>query len=207
MSVRSGSRQRDSALVAILAGGRGRRLGGEKALVELGGRTLISYPLQAARAAGLEALTVAKRDSPLPPLEAPVLCEPDHPRHPLCGVVAALQHVRDAGRSQRPVLVLACDMPFVSAALLGWLARRHGETVAVEVTGRVQPFPALYRPAQLERLEAELAAARPLRATLELLQATVVSEQTLRAFGEPRRLCFSVNEPADLQAARRCLAS
>src|SRR5207244_2593721 len=89
---------------------------------------------------------------------------------------------------------------------LGWLARRHGETVAVEVTGRVQPFPALYRPAQLERLEAELAAARPLRATLELLQATVVSEQTLRAFGEPRRLCFSVNEPADLDRVARAQA-
>jgi len=207
MSGRRGSRQRDSALVAVLAGGRGRRLGGEKALVELGGRTLISYPLQAARGAELEALVVAKRDTALPPVHAPVLREPDQPRHPLCGVVAALQHVRDAGRSQRPVLVLACDMPFVSAALLGWLARRHGETVAVEVTGRVQPFPALYRPAQLERLEAELAAARPLRATLELLQATVVSEQTLRAFGEPRRLCFSVNEPADLQAVRRCLES
>ncbi len=125
MCGRGGSGQRDSALVAVIAGGRGRRLGGEKALVELGGRTLISYPLQAAHGAELEALVVAKRDTTLPPVHAPVLREPDQPRHPLCGVVAALQHVRAAGRSRRPVLVVACDMPFVSAALLGWLARRH----------------------------------------------------------------------------------
>jgi hypothetical protein len=93
----------------------------------------------------------------------------------------------------------------VSAALLGWLARRRAETVALEVAGRVQPFPALYRPTQLVRLEAELAAARPLRATLELLGAMVVGEPELRAFGEPERLCFSVNDPADLRLARRWL--
>ena len=34
--------------VAVLAGGRGSRIGGDKALVQLGGRPLIAYPLAAA---------------------------------------------------------------------------------------------------------------------------------------------------------------
>lgn len=45
---------------AVLAGGRGSRLGGAKATVELGGRPLISYPLAALAAAGIEAFVVAK---------------------------------------------------------------------------------------------------------------------------------------------------
>ena len=65
--------------VAILAGGRGSRIGGDKALVQLGGRPLISYPLAAAKAAGLDAVVVAKRNTKLPPLDVPVLLEPDAP--------------------------------------------------------------------------------------------------------------------------------
>ena len=47
-------------LVAVLAGGASRRMGAPKACVELGGRPLISYPLEAAAAAGLSAVVVAK---------------------------------------------------------------------------------------------------------------------------------------------------
>ena len=59
----------------ILAGGLGRRIGGAKAVVQLGGRPLISYPLQALQAALGEVAIVAKPDTtrrdstaaPIPP--------------------------------------------------------------------------------------------------------------------------------------------
>jgi molybdenum cofactor guanylyltransferase len=53
------------ALGVVLAGGRGSRLGGAKPTAELGGRPLISYPLAALAAAGLEAVVVAKSDTDL----------------------------------------------------------------------------------------------------------------------------------------------
>ena len=53
----------------ILAGGRGSRLGGEKATVQLGGRPLISYPLAAMKAAVGEAVVLAKPMTRLPALE------------------------------------------------------------------------------------------------------------------------------------------
>ena len=55
-------------IVAVLAGGRGRRMGASKATVALAGEPLISRPLAAARAAGLEAVVVAKPDTALPEL-------------------------------------------------------------------------------------------------------------------------------------------
>ena len=52
--------------VVVLAGGLSRRMGQPKAGVLLGGRPLIAWPLAAARAAGLEAVVVAKAGSVLP---------------------------------------------------------------------------------------------------------------------------------------------
>ena len=60
----------DGAVAVVLAGGLSRRMGVPKALVELGGRPLLAWPLAAALDAGLEAFVVAKRGSPLPPLDA-----------------------------------------------------------------------------------------------------------------------------------------
>jgi len=97
-------------IVAILAGGRSRRMGRPKPGVELGGRPLISYPLEAARGAGLGPWIVAKRETELPPGDCRLLIEPDEPRHPLLGVVTALRAARPA-----PVVVVAADMPFVTA--------------------------------------------------------------------------------------------
>jgi len=98
----------------ILAGGAGTRIGGSKAVVNLNGRPLISYPLEAMwRALGQVAI-VAKIDTELPSVAGvTVWIEPDEPRHPLLGVVHALG-LADG----RPVLVCPVDLPFVSPGLI-----------------------------------------------------------------------------------------
>lgn len=186
-------------IVAILAGGRSRRMGRPKPSVELGGRPLISYPLAAARAAGLEAWIVAKPDSELPPSECRVLREPEEPRHPLCGVVAALREARPA-----PVVAVAADMPFVEADLLRLLAAAES-TAAVEAGGRLQPLLARYAPENLEPLERAVEAGTAATAALQELKPEVIDEATLRRFGDPERICFNVNSPADLARAERLL--
>src|SRR6478609_3299075 len=83
----------------VLAGGRGRRIGGDKAIVELEGRPLVLYPVEALHEVCDDVAVVAKRDSLLPALAgvADLWVEPDEPRHPLAGVAHAL-HLA-AGRS------------------------------------------------------------------------------------------------------------
>jgi molybdenum cofactor guanylyltransferase len=194
-----------NAIVAVLAGGRGERLGGGKPNVLLGGRALIRYPLAAARDAGLEAIVVAKPKTALPDLREAVVREPEHPRHPLCGVIAALELA--ATRSPATAIVLvACDMPFVTGPLLRWLAELHGAAVA-EVEGRLQPLLSRCLPRDLPLLREALAAERSLRGAISALEPRIVDEVELSRFGRPQRLCFNVNDAADLARAEDWLAA
>ena len=52
----------------VLAGGLGTRIGGSKATVGLGGRPLISYPLDALGAVLDDVVVLAKADTELPSL-------------------------------------------------------------------------------------------------------------------------------------------
>jgi molybdenum cofactor guanylyltransferase len=174
-----------TAVVAVLAGGRGRRMGGVKPMAELGGAPLITRALSAADAAGLPAVVVAKAGTPLPD-GLRVWHEPDEPFHPLLGVVTALEY---AGG---PVVAVGCDQPFVPGELLARLAT--GPEAAVTIRGRIEPFPARYEPEWLPDLRAALERQAPVRATLEALAPATI------AWDDPA-LLRSVDTPEDLAAA------
>jgi molybdenum cofactor guanylyltransferase len=165
--------------VVVLAGGMSRRMGRAKALVPLGGRPLIAWPLAAARAAGLEAVVVAKPGSALPPLDVPVWEEPEEPAHPLTGLVAALEC---AGG---PIVALACDMPFVTPELIRRLAAADG---AAAPAG--EAFPARYGPEALPALADGLAAEAAVRDVLAKLGAQPIeaTERELTGINDPEAL-------------------
>ncbi|HXD55142.1 MAG TPA: molybdenum cofactor guanylyltransferase [Solirubrobacteraceae bacterium] len=191
--------------IAVLAGGRGSRLGGEKARAELGGRPLLAHVLDAALATGLPVLLVAKRDTPLPELGVEILFEPDEPRHPLTGILAALRTLpaEDPGAA---LLALGCDMPFLTAELLSALAAREG-AAALGAPGDLQPLPARIPRSALAPLEGALAERGPLRAAIAGLRPSLIGPAELASFGDPARLLLNVNDPAELDAARRLLSS
>jgi molybdopterin-guanine dinucleotide biosynthesis protein A len=180
------------ALGAVLAGGAGRRLGGEKAGALLAGRPLISYPLAALGAAGIEEL---------PPLALPVHREPASPRHPLTGIVAALRASAATAPSPRPLIAIACDLPFVAPELLTALAATPEPLVVTALDGRPQPLLARYDTSLLAELEAALEAEEPLTRTVERLRPRTVDSAELARFGDPARLLFNVNDAEDLRRA------
>jgi molybdopterin-guanine dinucleotide biosynthesis protein A len=203
----------DSALGAVLAGGRGSRLGGEKAAIKLNGRPLIAYPLAAIEAAGLEPVVLAKpgegpsssrgsfrtylvRKEPRDDIR--VVEEPPEPRHPLCGIVAAL-------RLGRPIVAVACDLPFVSPGLIELLAATPEPLVVPTLDGRPQPLLARYDPSLLPQLEAALEREEPLTRTVEALAPRLLAEDELARFGDPSRLLFNVNDREDLRRAEALL--
>ena len=138
-------------IAAILAGGRSRRMGTDKAMVDFRGEPLIARPIAAARAAGLEPVAIAK--APLP-LDIPTWIDAYETSHPLSGLVTALE--------RGPVVAIACDQPFVPPELLAELAACDGFAIT-----RGEPFPGRYEPSDV--LVRALLHQASMRATLEEL--------------------------------------
>lgn len=176
---------------AVLAGGRGSRLGHEsKPAALLHGRPLLLYPLEALAAVCDRVAVVCKRDTRLPPLDgAERWDEPDEPRHPLTGIVHALEMAKG-----EPVLVCAADMPFVTAEACRSLIEAPQKSLAIVAVsdGVLQPTFALYAPQALEALR-EAAPDVALTKTVEGLSPTRVAL--------PSTLTRSINTPADLASA------
>jgi molybdenum cofactor guanylyltransferase len=186
---------------AVLAGGLGRRLGGRKALAELGGRPLVSRVVGIVGAAGLEPVVVAKPDTPLPRLDCRLLTEPSEPRHPLTGLTTALG--ASAGRG---VIAIGCDMPLVPRRLLSWLAELDDELAVCEVDGRLEPLLARYPQSAAPALRASLDRGEAMRDAVATLDPRIVREDELARFGEPEEIVFNVNSPDDLERAHELLA-
>jgi molybdenum cofactor guanylyltransferase len=177
----------------ILAGGRGRRLGGDKALVSLAGRPLIVRPLAAMRAVLTDVAVIAKPDTALPDLGGiPVWSEPAEPSHPLVGIVHAL---RLAGG--RAVLVCAADLPFVTPATLRALAGADAgaaPAVIAAVDGVTQPLLGRYEPGCAALLE-------PIARDGRVAMRAVVGALGAREFELDALELFNVNTPEDLRRA------
>jgi molybdopterin-guanine dinucleotide biosynthesis protein A len=172
---------------AILAGGAGKRMGGvPKATLELDGRPLAAHVADALGAVCAPVVVVCKPDSELPELPGVARWdEPAAPRHPLAGIVHALE------RAAGPVLVCAVDMPWVTPdACRSLLDAAPGGQAAVAVAeGEMCPVFAVYAPDALDRLR-DARADAPLRETIEGLDPARVAL--------PPAILRSVNRPEDL---------
>jgi molybdenum cofactor guanylyltransferase len=191
-------RFRTRPLGAILAGGGGRRIGGDKAIVELHGRPLISYPLEAVREALGQVAILAKADTKLPYVSGvTVWIEPEPVRHPLVGITQAL-----ALADGRPVLVCGADLPFVSAKLVRRLARTNpgrAPAVVASARGAMQPLLGCYQRAALPLLRGQAQAqTSPMHETIAAIEPVLCEVE------DPEEL-FDVNSPDDLLQAAAML--
>jgi molybdenum cofactor guanylyltransferase len=137
---------------AVLAGGGGRRGGrGSSPGALLAGRPLVSYPVGALADVCDRIAVVCKEHTSLPELPGTERWnEPAEPRHPLTGIVHALE------TAAAPVLVCAGDMPFVTADACRTLLQAAASSPAVVATAAaiLQPTFGLYTPAALEAMRA-----------------------------------------------------
>jgi molybdopterin-guanine dinucleotide biosynthesis protein A len=185
----------------VLAGGQGTRLGGvNKALIEIGGRRVIDRLLDALRPLGSPIVIVSNDDSLLG-LPGTLVVRDVEPRAgALMGLYSGLREARTP-----LAVVTACDMPFVSTALLRALvARAAGADVVVPlIDARPEPLHAVYRASCVPAIEATLQAGRKrMIAFFEAVRVREVPEAELRALDPDLRSFLNVNRPEDLDRAR-----
>ena len=133
-------------VVAVLAGGAGRRMGGGKTRRRLNGLRLLDHALNKAHALAGPVILVVRDPAQADGFAETIVLDAPDIDGPLAGLLAALVWAADAGFDQ--VLTLACDMPRVPGDLLSRLqsALTAESGVAVAASGgRLHPVCALWR--------------------------------------------------------------
>jgi len=189
------------AMALLLVGGRSRRMGEPKALLDAGGVTVLE---RIASAAGpLVGGLVLGGAGVVPASLAGLPCLPDVPgvQGPLGGILSALRW-QPAARW----LVAACDLPLLTADAVKWLLHqpRPGDDaicprLAEDADG--EPLFALYAPTARPALDR--AAEAGVRSVKEALSATRVRAPLIPA--SLRAAWTNVNTPEEWDAARQAL--
>ena len=192
----------------MLAGGRGRRIGGDKPSLEIGGQTLVRCAVDALRSVELEIALVLRpyQSVPLTAHTIGVVRDEVEDAGPMGGLHALLRWL-----SVEWALVVPCDQPFLAPQLLrGLLAQPRSDVNAVvgQPADLVEPLPGLYHRTSLPAVEEALARGeRSLRELLSSLRVRAAPAKALRRW-DPQLLSYvDVNTPADLARARTLAAS
>ena len=148
---------REAVAGFVLAGGRSVRMGRDKALVELHGRSLLALAVEKLEAAGLSVAIAGARSDPGE--IAPVIADEAPDEGPLRGVCTAL-----ASSTSELAVFLPVDLPLVPVSLLQYMIGdalvTNAAVTLASVNGFSQTFPAVLRTELLPFLREELGAGR-----------------------------------------------
>lgn len=186
----------------VLAGGQGRRIGVKKHLLEIGGLSLLEIVVARVSVVSDDVIVVASpADSASTQINgAQVVSDVVPGRGPLSGLHAGLR----VARFDRALLV-ACDMPFLSAALLHHLVETATDADAVvpQIAGDLEPLLAVYSQACLPTIEKLLhRESASMRDLFEDVRVHLVPEEEVRQFDPEGLSWFNINTPDDADRAR-----
>jgi molybdenum cofactor guanylyltransferase len=182
----------------LLTGGASRRMHTDKSSIVWRGETLAARAGRVLSEVCTPVLEVGSGVSGLPSVR-----EDPPGSGPLAALVAGARAIRSMGRStggsRGPILLLACDLPFVEAPVLRLVAGQPGSgSVVPRVAGRLQFACARYGPDAIERAELALdAGERSLRAVVGG-NCTEVTEAEWALVG-PANSFADVDTPEDLR--------
>lgn len=187
--------ERPQPVLGLLTGGQSTRMGRDKATIELAGKSMASWVVEAGAKAGLDTVVLGPHDAGTACQAIPDVVDDQSPPGPLRGLTAAL-----VAHPGRPVILAATDQPFVQPSTLLQLALQPDADVVVAIDeGYPQVTSARYGP----RI-AELLRATPvfrLRDTIELGRSRIIQPEVWQRWGEDGRSFRSLDRPEDVEEA------
>ena len=197
----------DEVVAIVLAGGRSRRMGRDKAGVVLGGRTLLQRAVDATAGVATRVVIVGAPGRALPEVACArplvFVTDPVEGEGPLAGIVTGLE------AAGAPVAVVTCcDQPFIRPAFL-WLlaecARTHVAVLPV-FEGRPEPLCTAVRREALPQLRAALDHGNRAAMVLADLPGALLLPREEWEAADPDGWSFTgVNTPEELARAETLL--
>jgi molybdopterin-guanine dinucleotide biosynthesis protein A len=175
-----------------------------KALLELGGMTLLERAVATLDQVCDEVVVTAPRGMALPVAHASLVEDTPGAGGPLAGLVAGL-----GSRAHQRALVLGVDFPFMRcSALAALLARLPGRTAVLPAPGGVpQPLAAAYGGAAAPLLAERLKAGeRSVTVAASSLGPLLIPDAELASLEGGLVNFFNLNTPEDREVAERRLA-
>jgi molybdopterin-guanine dinucleotide biosynthesis protein A len=188
----------------VQAGGKSTRMGGNpKALIELGGRSIVERVVAALTPAVDDVLVVTNTPELYAFLGLPMVADvyPDHGS--LGGIYSGL---RAAGEI---AFTVACDMPFLHPAVVRLVVERAGEgdVVIPRVGEQLETMHAAYSRACLAPIEARLRAGRlKIVGFFDDVRVVEIGAAEVARFRDPAIAFMNVNTPDELERARALVA-
>lgn len=182
----------------VLAGGRSRRMGSDKARLDLAGQPLLLRILNLLRP-HVESVTVLGSAGTYDFFTDPVIPDRKPGRGPLVAILTGLEHSR-ADWS----IFLACDMPLLSSRfielLLQLMAKSDADAVVPQTGSGWKPVCAAYRKTAIPQIrEAIIASEYSVFRTLQRLRLDVITSSGLATAGIAKNIFENVNRPEDWQ--------
>ena len=179
----------------VLAGGQSSRMGQDKALIDLGGITLLDRAIELLRPHAKEVLVIGDPGK-YAPTHASVIPDDFPGKGPLGGLVTALRHARYVR-----LIVLACDLPNINDRLLIHL--KSGligglDAVVPKHNDLIEPLAAAYHRRAIELFQRNIAVDRLKMSDALNRVHTRYFQLTPGEEGWPADLFKNVNAPSDL---------
>ena len=134
----------------VLAGGRSSRMGEDKSLMRLNGKTLIEYSIDALRPI-CEKVIISSNNPNYDFTGCEVWPDELPDQAPIIGIYSCLK------RSKTELnIILSCDIPLMSASMIGFLLAKSAEydiTVPVHDNGQIEPLCGVYKKSSQEILK------------------------------------------------------
>lgn len=189
-------------VVAILAGGVGRRIGGDKPRRLLGGARLMDHAMTHASCTAAPCILVARSPEQVDGFAGTVVLDAPGIEGPLAGLLSALSWAAETGADR--VMTMPCDMPFLPGDLHHRLEQALTPNLGVAVAasdGRLHPVCALWRTTAVPMLVRRAGEGRlSLRGLSEAVGCAVVDWPV--EGGDP---FININTAEDLAAAEATL--
>jgi len=137
---------------AILAGGKSRRMGQDKALILFKGKAMITHSLNALEGMNIP-ISIIANSSEYEQFGYPVIGDEIPDKGPLGGIYTALLH-----SSTEKVLILPCDSPFLNKTAIDLLLDKSENELATVATqnGAIHPLFAVYSKELLSEVKSEI---------------------------------------------------
>jgi molybdopterin-guanine dinucleotide biosynthesis protein A len=198
-----------SVLGYVQAGGGSTRFGKDKALVELGGKSMLARTTELVASACSEAMIVAA-EGKYTGAPAPLLADRWPGQGPLGGILTALQSSALRGSESTWNLMVSCDMPFLTREWLEFLCQRAErgakQVVVAESANGLEPLCACWKTASMPGVQAAFdSGVRKVTEAMKRLPMEVLDVSVWKRFDTEGRLFWNMNTLADYEEAKHIL--